>query len=197
MMRAICLALLLAGPLAADIADDIKASLAPFSVLKGEFQQSKSIKIIKKPLKSSGRFTLLKDKGVLWNALKPMPGLLKVTQNEITQIKDGKPAFSLKSEEQPALRLVGKVLFAVFSADLAGLKKHFEISGKLDGGRWKATLKPKEAWMARVAREITIEGAKTVDAIGIAESNGDQTMIQFKKVNLKAALTPAEKALFD
>jgi hypothetical protein len=198
MRRLLALALLLAPiALRAEIAEDIQARLQPFQILRGEFSQAKSIRILKKPLKSSGSFVLVRGKGVLWSTAKPMASLLKVTQNEITQIKEGKAAFSLKAGEQPALKLVGRVLFAVFSADLAALKQDFEIKGSVEGGHWKAQLSPKQAWIAKAAKRITLEGGKALQGIEIDEMNGDHTAIHFSKVDLKASLTPAEKALFE
>ena len=194
LILALCLAPLLAR---AEIAEDIKARLQPFEILRGEFSQAKSIRILKKPLKSSGSFVLVRGKGVLWSTAKPMASLLKVTQGEITQIKGGKPAFSLKAGEQPALKLVGRVLFAVFSADLAALKQDFEITGSVEGGHWKARLKPKEAWVAKAAKQISLEGGKALQGLEIDEANGDHTAIRFSKVDLKAVLSPAEKALFE
>lgn len=188
---------LLPFPLNADIADEIKASLSPFEVLHGNFRQSKSIRILKNPLKSSGSFVLVKGKGVLWKSLKPMPSLLKVTPDAISQFKNGKVAFQMKSDEQPALKLIGKVLFAVFSADVSELKKHFEISGSLKNGHWEATLLPKEAWVGKVAKEIKLEGGKTLDTLRLAEANGDATVISFVDVRLKAPLSADEKALIE
>ena len=198
-MKKILFALLCALPFtaAADIADEIKARLSPFEILRGEFQQSKSIRIIRKPLKSRGDFVLVKGQGVLWHTIRPMESTLKVTPAEISQIKDGKVAFRMKADEQPALKLIGKVLFAVFSADVQELKQHFEIKGSMKEGHWQAVLVPKEAWVAKVAKEISLQGGKTLESIQISEANGDRSSIQFSEVQLKSKLKPAEKALFE
>ena len=197
MKRLAALFLLLCASARADIALEIKAQLAPFEVLRGDFLQTKHIKIIKRPLKSSGNFVLLRGKGVLWNTMKPMASTMKVTRDEITQIKEGKVGFTLKAGEQPALKLVGDVLFAVFSADVEELKRHFEISGSVQGGNWQARLLPKEAWVAKAAKEIRLKGGKALESLEIDEANGDHTAIQFVHVNLKSSLKASEKTLFE
>jgi hypothetical protein len=195
-----CLLLLFAAaslPCRADVANDIQKQLSPFEVLRGRFDQQKSIRIIRRPLKSAGTFVLLKGKGLLWNTETPIGGTLKITRDEIVQIKNGKAAYELKASSQPALKLVGDLLFAVFSADLNELRRHFEISGSMENGHWKAALRPKEAWMARVAKSITLEGGTALEALGIDEANGDRTQIRFSGVDLNSRLSPSEKALFD
>jgi hypothetical protein len=181
----------------ADIAQEIRSKLSPFEVLRGHFEQTKSIPILKKPLKSRGDFVLLKGKGVLWNTSYPVASMLRVTPGEIAQLKDGKVSFRMKAEEQPVLKLVGQVLFAVFAADVDELKRHFEISGTMQGGHWEALLLPKEAWVAKVAKEIRLSGSQSLETLQISESNGDKSSIRFSKVLLNTSLSVQEKALFE
>jgi hypothetical protein len=184
---------------AADIADSIEKQLSPFEILRGNFEQTKTIKFITRPLKSSGIFVLLKGKGVLWETLKPqgIAGTLRVTQDGIEQIRDGKVRFQMKTEQEPSLKLINQVLFAVFSADLSGLKEHFEMKGSIDAGHWEVVLSPKEAWMAKVAKEINLQGGKNLESLQISEGNGDQTSIRFSGIDLNSTLRSAEKALFE
>ena len=181
----------------ADIADLIKARLSPFHNLHGHFEQSKDIRILHKPLKSRGDFILVKGQGVLWRTSYPIAATLRVSPTEIVQLKDGKVTFRLKNEDQPALKLVGQVLFAVFAADLEGLHQHFGISGSSTAESWKATLLPKEPWVAKVATKITLQGDKTLQSLEIDEANGDRTVIRFSAIHLDQGLSAPEKMLFE
>ncbi|MBI5245215.1 MAG: outer membrane lipoprotein carrier protein LolA [Elusimicrobia bacterium] len=199
-MKALLAILLVILPATAHpgIVEDIQKQLTPFTVLRGRFQQVKTIKIIKRPLRSSGDFVLAKDKGALWRTLKPALSAIKITAVEVAQIKDGKVGFRMRAEDQPALRLISKVLFAVFSADVGELKRHFDITGPpLVEGRWKAELKPKEALVAKVVAQIRLQGGKTLEKIEISEANGDRTVIDFSDVKLGAELSGAESASFE
>jgi len=181
----------------ADVADDIKRQLTPFVVLRGEFQQVKTIKIIKKPLRSSGNFVLAKGKGVLWRTARPMASTMKVTAGEVAQIKDGRAVFRLRAEEQPALRLITRVLFAVFAADVAELRRNFKISGSVGDGHWQADLRPLDVMVSKVVLEVHLKGGATLESIEFREVNGDRTVIRFSEVMLESALSPAEETLLD
>jgi hypothetical protein len=195
---ALLLLLLLPAAAHADIAGDIRRQLTPFTVLRGQFRQVKTIKILKRPLRSSGDFVLAKDKGVLWHTLKPTVGTMKITAVEVAQIKDGKVGFRMRVADQPALRLISKVLFAVFAADVEELKRHFDITGPpVVDGRWQADLKPRDAMMAAVVPHIQLRGAKTLEEIEISEANGDRTVIEFLGVKLDEELSKAESASFE
>jgi hypothetical protein len=119
-----------------------------------------------------------------------------VTSGEVAQIKDGKVGFRMGVEDQPALRMVTKVLFAIFAADVDELKRHFDITGEAQAGRWQAELKPKEPLVAKVIPLIRMQGSKVLDAIQISEANGDLTAIDFTGVELDAKLRSDESALF-
>lgn len=198
MKTLLTLLLLLPAAARADVADDIRRELTPFTVLRGRFRQVKTIKIIKRPLRSSGDFVLAKDKGVLWRTLKPTVGAMKITASEVAQIKDGKVGFRMSVSEQPALRMISKVLFAVFAADVAELRRHFDITGPpVAGGRWQAELKPRDAMMAKVIPHIRLKGAKTLEEIELSEANDDRTVIEFREVKLDEQLSGAESASFE
>lgn len=202
-MRLLLCLLLLAAPLpgwaaAKDLAS-IKRQLATPAVLKGRFEQARAIKVLRKPLKSSGRFVLAKGTGLLWQAEKPLPSLLRITREQIAQLKDGKAKVFVDTKAQPGLSVVGKILFAVFSADVDELQRHFEfISTTAKAGQpWTASLRPLDKNVAKVVVGIEISGGRTVHELRLAEANGDSTVIRFLDVSEKAPLSPAEAALFE
>jgi hypothetical protein len=176
----------------------IRKALLPFEVLKGNFSQVKTIRVLKKPLKSEGDFALAKGKGLIWRPSKPLPSVLLITRDDIAGIKDGKKAVYISMKEQPALRVIGKVLFAVFGADVDELQKYFEfIKPSCMGNDWRVTLKPKDPSVAKAVSEIWINGAKTVHTLVLVEANGDQTSIKFSGVTEKKPLSKDEEALFE
>jgi hypothetical protein len=195
------LCLMLAGPAWASDADiaSIKKQLAPFTVLKGGFKQEKKIKILRKPLKSAGSFILVKDKGLLWQSATPMPSLLRITRDEIAQLKDGKTKVFVSTKSQPGLEVVGKILFAVFAADVDELRRHFEfvLTSAPPRQPWKATLRPLDGNVAKVINSVQISGRKTVESLTLDEANGDSTVLLFLNVTDKLPATKAEAALFE
>lgn len=197
MIRAfLLLSLALPRLLRADLATQIQAQLQPFEVLHGSFQQSKKIAMLEHPLLSSGHFVIVRRQGVLWMSEKPFASCLRLDKNGIRQIRDGQIAFELKSQDEPLLRLINSVLLSLFSAEIASVLPHFELSGSFAQGHWEALLKPKDAWMAKVASRIHVRGGKTLEAMTLKEANGDVTEIHFSALDLASPLSPREKELF-
>lgn len=178
----------------------IKARLAPFDTLKGSFEQTKKIRVIKKPLKSEGDFLLLKNKGVLWRSARPMPSALRIRRDDISQIKDGKAAVLVSTRDQPSLGLIGKVLFAIFSADVDELKRHFEFTRAAApdaAGHWEAVLRPRDGMVRKVVDRIELGGGRVVETLTLFEVNGDYSVIRFKDVSENRPLSKEEAALFE
>lgn len=183
---------------------EIKKELVSFDILKGNFDQNKKIKIIKNPLKSHGTFTLVKSKGLLWSTSKPLISTIRITQDDIVSLSNGKKVVFISMKDQPALGVIGKILFALFSTDMDELQRHFQFTNvysNLDGwpspDKWSATLKPNDPAVAKVIDSIYICGRKTVRRLLLSEANGDSTEIIFKEVSSKKPLTKEEEALFE
>jgi hypothetical protein len=176
----------------------IKKDLVSFDVLKGNFEQSKKIKIIKKPLKSYGDFILVKNKGLLWRTSKPLVSAIRITQDDIVSLGEGKKVVFVSMKDQPALRVIGKILFALFATDVDELQRHFKFTKVLATPEsWSVMLTPNDANVAKVIRYVDISGAKTVHKLILFEANGDSTEINFKDVASKKPLTKEEEALFE
>lgn len=177
----------------------IQKRLAPFQALTGRFEQSKRIRVLTKPLVSSGDFVLLKDRGLVWRTTSPIQSRVRITPRGIAQLEDGKATVLVSAKEQPGMSAVGKVLFAVFSLDLSRLQKHFQIRSAAapEGKPWTAVLTPTDAGVAKFVREISLEGDRTVDRIELTEANGDVTSIRFSDLVLSAAVSPEQKALLE
>lgn len=177
---------------------EIKKTLSPFKILKGNFEQSKKIKIIKNPLKSYGTFTLANSRGLLWRTSRPMISTIRISKDDIASISEGKKIIFVSMKDQPALQVIGKILFAIFSADVDELQRHFQFSQVHTIPKaWSATLKPNDSNVAKIINYIDISGGMTVRKLTLFETNGDSTTITFQKVIANGHLTKEEEALFE
>jgi len=198
---ALLLSLAAAGTARADNAAvaSIQSQLAPFGALQGHFHQSKTIRVLSRPLVSSGDFVLVKDKGLVWRTTSPLTTGVRITPQGIAQLKDGKATVLVSAKDQPGMSAVGKVLFAVFSLDLQRLQQHFAIrSASAPVGKpWTATLTPTDPGVAKFVKSISLQGEKTVTSLELTEANGDVTAIHFSDVVLSRAPTAEEQALLE
>jgi outer membrane lipoprotein carrier protein LolA len=186
------LTLLGAGPAA-----KIQSMLAKPKVLCGRFDQTKQLVGLKKPVKSTGRFCVVAEKGVLWRSERPFANTIKLTRDEIIQLQGERVTMRLDAKKEPTVRVINSVLFALLAGDLDQLEKLFDIDGEVNHQSWRVTLKARAPALARAIGAITLDGAEYVKNIGIDEASGDRTRIVFSAIQTgDGAMTVDEAALF-
>ncbi len=143
-------ALLGAAPVA-----KIQTMLAKPKVLCGRFDQSKQLVGLKKPVNSNGRFCVLTDKGVLWRTLQPFPNTLRLTRDEIIQLRGERVAMRLDAQREPTVRMINNVLFSLLAGDLGQLEKLFVIEGDVHEKSWSVTLRrANRVWPRRLVASL-------------------------------------------
>jgi outer membrane lipoprotein carrier protein LolA len=186
------LTLLGAGPAA-----KIQSMLAKPKVLCGRFDQTKQLVGLKKPVKSTGRFCVVAEKGVLWRSERPFANTIKLTRDEIIQLQGERVTMRLDAKKEPTVRMINSVLFALLAGDLDQLEKLFDIDGEVNHQSWRVTLKARAPALARAIGAITLDGAEYVKNIDIDEASGDRTRIVFSAIQTgDGAMTVDEAALF-
>ncbi len=176
---------------------EIQAMLTKPKVLCGHFDQSKQLTGLKKPMVSSGRFCVVADKGVLWRTLQPFPNTVRLTRDEIVQLQGDRVAMRLDAKQEPAVRTINSILFALLAGDLDQIGKLFDVDGTIDEKSWRVTLKAREPALARAISSVVLEGGEYVTSITISETGGDRTSIVFSKIQVgDGAISGDEAALF-
>lgn len=183
----LCAVLLAGAPLAhaADAAvDAITASVARPNVLRGQFTQEKQVTGFKNPLRSEGRFVVARQHGVIWTTLKPFPSELVVTADRIlSRQRDGSSRVELDARQQPALRSVNAVMFALMSGDVQALSSQFNVQATRRAQGWQLHLTPKSALLAKAFQSLTLHGDRYVRQVDIVEANNDRTRIHFSALS--------------
>lgn len=202
-VRAFVAVLLLLGAGAAtavDGLDAIRERLAQPTVLRGDFTQAKQLAGFRNPLRSSGRFVLARERGIVWETLQPFPSAMVVTADRIrSRLPDGSSRIEVDAAQQPALAAVNAMLFALFAGDVAVLSERFETtSAMLDANGWTLGLVPKAGGLAEVFERIDLEGDAYVRKVRIGERGGDVTTIHFDALSdTPATLADDEAQAFD
>ena len=174
--------------------------VAKVAVLRGEFSQDKQVQGFKNPLRSQGRFLLARDKGVVWSTLKPFPSEVVLTRDRIlSRQRDGSTRIEMDAKQQPALRSVNAMMFALMSGDVKALSSRFDVKAQAaPGNRWVLMLTPQPGPMTKAFTSITLDGDRYVRGVVIAEANGDVTRLQFTALTeTPAQLTADEARRFD
>jgi hypothetical protein len=176
----------------------IQQRLQAAPVLKGEFEQTKTLKGFKNPLVSHGEFLVARGQGVWWHTRQPFESTLVVTKTRLfTRAADGSANNLMDAQTEPGLRQVNELVFALLAADLDVLADKFTVVAQAAGaGGWTLTLTPRDANIAKFLVRATLTGERDVQTVRIEEARGDATQIRFSHQVPAAALTTDEAARF-
>ena len=182
----------------ADVARLVHERLKISPVLKGEFEQTKTLKGFRNPLVSRGEFLVARGQGVWWHTRQPFESTLVVTKTRLfTRNADGSAGNLMDGQAEPGLKQVNELVFSLLAADLDALADRFAIVAQPVGANgWTLTLTPRDANIAKVLVRATLAGERDVQAVRIEEAGGDATQIRFSRQVPSAALTVDEAARF-
>ncbi|MBC7919169.1 MAG: outer membrane lipoprotein carrier protein LolA [Rhodoferax sp.] len=196
------LILALSGPgavmaveLSAEELNRIGQKLDTSPVLRGEFEQSKTLKGFKKPLVSRGNFVMARAKGVQWLTTQPFASTLVITADRLVTQGEGGAAQKMDTRQEPGLRAFNETLMAVLIGDVKVLATRFKVEGTQDASGWRLSLVPRDAALLSLIARIDIEGDQVVRAIQLHEGSGDTNRIRFFS-HKNSALTTAEIGRF-
>ena len=197
-LRTLCVLVMLAvvaPALAATDVEAVKQRVAKVDVLRGEFTQEKQVAGFKNPLRSQGRFVLAQDHGVIWTTLKPFPSEVVVTRDRIlSRQSDGSSRVELDGRQQPAMRSVNAIMFALMSGDAQALSARFtvKVEARPNNG-WSMQLSPRSAMLGKVFTGLKLQGDRYVRDVEITEANQDVTRIHFTGMSETPAALSAEE----
>ncbi|KRG71155.1 outer membrane lipoprotein carrier protein LolA [Pseudoxanthomonas dokdonensis] len=198
----------LAGPALASGADNpvavdlqqVQQRIAQVAVLKGNFSQRKQVSGFSQALRSQGHFLLARDKGVIWTTTEPFASEMVVTPDQIfTRRADGSRQLEVYARQQPALRSINDLVFALVAGDVSQLSSRFEVQARLgQGNAWELRLTPRAARLKQVFRSIALSGDRHVRSVLLEEAGGDSTAIEFSDMDdSQQALDADEAARFE
>lgn len=175
----------------------IEKMVARPPILCGAFDQQKTLVGLKRPVRSSGRFCVVSEKGVLWNTLTPFASTLRLSREEIVQSQGDRVTSRLRARDEPTVGVISALLFSVLAGDFRRLQSGFTIDAAVQPTTWRAKLVPKESGMRRVINAIELGGSDYVRQLTLIEASGDRTVIAFTgMVAGHAALQPDEARAF-
>jgi len=184
---------------ATDLPAQVHARLLDTPLLRGEFQQSKTVAGFRKPLQSTGDFVLSRSEGVLWHTRHPFASTLVLTRDRVlSKQADGTTMLRLDAGEQPAVRAINELLFGLLQGDVAKLSQQFRIDGAVpDRTSWQLLLTPTDPTIARMFLRIELQGDRHVRQVRFEEANGDATLIRFEHLATTPPLSDAERKAFE
>jgi len=172
---------------AGDVLAQINARLAKTVITNGNFQQEKQLKVLRKPLISTGVFTYHQSKGVIWKTLTPVVSLLLVNQSHLLT----------NQGEQAVPATFGRVFQAMLGGDLSQLAEDFAITGTDEKASWQLQLKPKDELLQKIISVIVLSGDNELRLLEIRETGGNITHIKFDQITHPMQLTREQESDFE
>lgn len=189
----------LAAPPASPALAQVQQRVARPALLRADFSQEKQVAGFRNPLRSQGQFVLAQDRGVIWRTLKPFPSDVVLTRERIlSRQADGSVKVEVDGRQQPALRAINAMMFALMSGDVQAMAASFEVRAELlpDNG-WRLYLTPRSPMLARAFASLQLEGDRYVRRVEIEEANHDRTRLAFDNFRLAPPLDADEERSLD
>lgn len=188
-----------AFPVDAGEAAGVRARLAKPVLLRGEFVQEKQLHGFRNPLKSSGDFLLLRERGIAWNTRAPFASSTRLTRSKLlATMPDGSSRVLIDASSSPGMAAVNALLMALVAGDLDALAARFTLKETLRGDAgWSLALQPRDATLKQAFSSIVLDGDRYVRGVEIVEPGGDRTRIRFAALREAPPATRAEAAQLD
>lgn len=187
------------APAAMAQADGVRARLARPALLRGGFEQEKQLQGFRNPLKSSGDFLLLRERGIAWNTRQPFASSTRLTRRKLlATMPDGSTRVLIDAGASPGMAAVNALLMALVAGDLDALATRFVLKETLRGdGGWSLALQPRDAALKQAFISIVLDGDRYVRGVEIVEPGGDRTRIRFDNLREAPPATRQEAAQLD
>ena len=185
-------------PAAQELLTQVRQRVHDAPVVRGGFEQHKTVKGFKQPLRSSGDFIVARGQGIVWHVIKPFESTLVVRPNSLqSRGSDGKLNTQMRAQDEPVLRTVNAMLFAVMSANLAELPQHFDVTGQVAAKGWSLHLVPRDPTLAQWLSAVDLQGNQFVQEVRLQEARGDASVIRILAPVAENALRPQDAAQFE
>jgi Outer membrane lipoprotein carrier protein LolA-like len=168
-------------------------------ILRGRFEQFRTLKGFGAPLKSSGSFTLAVERGLIWRTEKPFAMMTVMTRNGLIQRSEGGGDTRLPADRIPFMTQLYKMLGGALSGDWEAMATTFAMTRRDTKNGWQVTFTPLQQDSSSVPlQSIVVTGRQNVDDVVLAKPNGDQDRIVFAQPRITSEdLTDEEGALLD
>lgn len=167
-------------------------------VVRGQFEQLKTVQGFKQPLRSSGDFVVAQGKGIAWQVRQPFASTLLVRPDSLqSRTSEGAINMQLNAVQEPILRAINAMLFAVMSADLDKLTQYFEVTGQVQSKGWTLHLVPRDPMMAQWLQHVNLQGQQFVQEVQLQEARGDRSLIRIHDAVADTVLRPSDAAVFE
>lgn len=140
-------------------------SLKPQGAVRGEFEQTRTLKALKRPLLSRGSFVFSPEQGLMWAQSQPFENLLILSETRMLS-RDSEGLWQQTEVDAKAgpATLMPMLVKAMMGGDMATLEQHFSLTLNVTDNRWQLSLSPKDSDIKALFTAIELEGSFVSEA---------------------------------
>ena len=177
------------------------AELSAHPLIKGAFEQTKTITRLGRSLNSKGNFIIASELGMVWDTLSPFPSTMAVGRDFIIQTGQGGTKSKLDARGNETFISLADTISAIFSGNAHILNEKFDnyFLENREAATWTVGLIPRDNAVRVFAQKIVLVGTRNpalIQTIVIYSQNGDRIQYSLSGQHFPAALNADEKALF-
>ncbi|QYJ75143.1 outer membrane lipoprotein carrier protein LolA [Shewanella sp. FJAT-52076] len=171
----------------------LSTALKPQGAVRGEFEQTRTLKALKRPLVSRGSFVFSPEQGLMWAQSQPFENLLILSETRMLS-RDSEGLWQQTEVDAKAgpATLMPMLVKAMMGGDVAKLEQHFSLTLNMTDNRWQLSLTPKDDDIKALFAAIELEGSfvseaspegasasASTDRLKLISPNGDVSDIRF------------------
>ena len=154
---------------------DLMHALAQKKQGKASFIEKKYIRILDKPLESSGELSFEAPLRLEKRTLKPRPESMLLDGDKLTVTLYEKQPLQLRLQDYPDIAALVESIRGTLSGDQATLEKNYAIEFSGVPSKWQLRLTPVQKALVKVVRQIHIGGADAnIKTIAFDQADGDR-----------------------
>jgi hypothetical protein len=184
--------------------DRICADLAENPVIKGVFEQTKTISRLNRSLVSQGDFIIAAELGMVWDTKTPFPSTMAVGRDYIFQSTPTGARTRLDARGNETFLRLADTISAIFTGNSRLLLENFAVHFAEAGNSWTIGLIPQEKSVRLFAARILMSGESgggrirtaVIRDITLYEQNGDVIIYRLSNHSYPGGLSAPERSLF-
>ena len=172
-------------------------ALADGQVLRGQFEQKRYLSGLANPVRSSGSFTLVAGRGLIWTTTKPFPTTTVMTEAGLVQDVKGKETVRLAASRLPIMSKLYTMFGAALTGNWEAMQSAFTLTRQQKGQAWSIRLDSLRADDPNLPiKAINARGQKLLDEVEVVKPNDDRDVLSFSNQKLGGGPLTAEEDEF-
>ncbi len=168
--------------------ETVMQRLAAVPESRASFTETRTLAALSAPVRSSGRLAYQRpdrmEQITVWprlEVLRVAAGQVSLTEGQGAQGQGAPQELSLAAH--PALAGLVEAILGTLAGDLTGLRRAYRVAIAGTPEAWRLTLLPREAVLARLVRQVTIDGAgAALRRVRTVQANGDVSLMSIAPI---------------